>query len=264
MSGFDGQGTEPNELPVGSGPEQQGMNPAWNDLLNQVPQELHEKIAPTLKQWDQNFQNQVQKVQSEYEPWKDITKNYDPETASFGLNLLSALETNPREVYDRIGQFYKFAEEQQAASTSTDQGQETDTGEDPYGYGSKLKQLEEHNELIARTLLEKQQAEQQAQEDAALEQELTSLQEKYKQNGPFDQFFVLARAQANGGDIEKGVQEFYQWRDQQMQSYVPKPLIMGTGGGLPLQNTDVTKMGNKDVKNLMVEILETAKRASND
>src|SRR5213592_3195837 len=92
FSGYDGASDAGQQ----GSDNQGGLNPAWTDLLNELPQELHSKVTPVLQTWDKGVQDRFNKVHSEYEPWKTITKSgVDPETAQFALNLLNSVNNQP-------------------------------------------------------------------------------------------------------------------------------------------------------------------------
>src|SRR5689334_15153195 len=87
---------------------QGGINPAFNPLLQELPQDLHEKILPHLKSWDEGVNNKLRSVQQQYEPWKNIIgAGVDPDTAQAGINMINMLEQNPKLLYDALRDYYK-------------------------------------------------------------------------------------------------------------------------------------------------------------
>lgn len=242
---------------VGSGVEQQGTdnsgNPAWQEFLNDVPQELHAQFTPYLEKWDKKVQERFDKVHSEYEPWKPIRdRGIDPETTEFAVNLLNAIEQDPRMVWERIGEYYKL--NGTPNNGSGEQGQ-LEPEADPYS--EKFATLERHQQIMASHLLKQREAEQEAQETQRLDSELSQMRDKYKDKGDFNEKYVLAMM-VNGASTEEAVQSYYEFRDAELKRHAQKPLIMGSGGALPHLNTDVRKLNDKQAGELAVQMLAAA------
>lgn len=258
--------SEPTDPTIGEGfgytgeGEAQGTNPAWNEVLQEIPQDLHEKVTPYFQKWDKGVQDRFTKVQSDWAPWKNLKDaGVDPETAQFGVNLARALQDDPRMVFDALREHYKF--EANSSVPNNGQGQEEPKSPEEQ-YAAQFAKIEEQNRRLAEIMLaDKQQAQQaqlEAQADAKLDQELSGLKQKYEQtHGPFDESYVLAMMM-NGQDAEQAVQGFYSWRDQQVKSYRPRPLIIGSGGNVPGQYSDPKKLSDKDTRNLVAEMLNQA------
>jgi hypothetical protein len=239
------------------GPQGEGGqgNPAWQPFLEAVPQELHQKITPLLQDWDKGVNDRFQKVHSEYEPWKPIIGAAgDPQTAQFALNLLDAMYNNPQAIYDALKSKYNFDgseanESQQNQGNGNGQGQGGPTQEP---WESRYNQLQQQNAQIAEYLLNQKQAELAAQQDHALEQELSAAKAKH---GEFDERYVLALMQS-GASAEQAVQQFHQFREETAKNYTPKPLIMGGGGSYPGGNFNPAKASDGQVSDLVVQMLQ--------
>ena len=96
--------------------ESQG-NPAWNDILQDFPVELHPKLTPHLESWDKGVQERIDKIHSDYKPWEQFIKaGVEPETVNFGLNVLNSLSENPQMVYEAIGKYYGLTPAQAKAA----------------------------------------------------------------------------------------------------------------------------------------------------
>lgn len=241
----------------GTGGGSTGINPSWQEYLNEVPQEFHEKIIPAFQKWDQGVQKRFDQVHQTYEPWKPIVDaGIDPETAQFALQLLNSVNEDPKTVWEAIGNYHNFL------GSGAGQGQlEPETEEDPYA--GRFSELERQNQIMAAHLLKTRERELEAQAEAQLDQELNQMREKYKSQGAFDERYVLA-LMSSGMETEQAVQEFYSHRDNLLKQYGQKPLIMGTGGGVPqFNNTDVRKLSNGDTKNLITQMLQQAHRENN-
>lgn len=256
---FDPQGGD-NGGYTGGGEEQQGGsgtggNPAWSTVLNEIPQEYHAKLTPHLQEWDKGVNDRFQKVHSEYEPWKPIIGAAgDPQTAQFALNLLDAMYNNPQAVYDALKSKYNFdaaVEGSAPQANGNGQGQGEPTQEP---WEARYNQLQQQNAQIAEYLYNKQRIELEAQQDAALDQELNGLRQKY---GDFHEPYVLALMQG-GKTAEQAVQDFQKFQEETAKNYQPKPLIMGSGGGFPGGNFNPAKASDGQVNDIVVQMLQAA------
>jgi hypothetical protein len=230
---------------------QQGNNeghPAWQEYLNELPQELHGQVTPIFEKWDKGVQERFQKVHSQYEPWKNvINSGTDPNMAQFGINLLSQLETNPKYVYDALGQYYDFNKAQ------GEQGQENQQDQDnTEPWRGEIDQLRKQNQILASHALQRQEAERQQAADKALDAEFNGLKEKY---GDYDELWVLSRMQG-GASAEDAVKQYHEWLNKTVEGHKPRPLIMGAGGGVLGQNSDVTKMSDQQRRSAAVQMLQ--------
>lgn len=234
--------------------ESQG-NPAWNDILQDFPVELHPKLTPHLESWDKGVQERIDKIHSDYKPWEQFIKaGVEPETVNFGLNVLNSLSENPQMVYEAIGKYYGLTPAQAKAAV-----EESKVEDDPLApVNTKLADLERQNHLMAQHLLTKHDEEQkqilQQKAEKELDLELAGLKKKY---GDFNEDFVLAMLDT-GKTGEEAVKAYHQWRDEEVGKYVPKPLFMGSGGGLPNQNVDPTKMTEAQTKDTVIQMLRAA------
>jgi hypothetical protein len=232
-----------------------GVNPSWNEYLQEVPQEYHDKVIPAFQKWDAGVQQRFQQVHQEYEPYKSykpiIDAGVDADTATFALKLLNSINEDPRTVWEALGNYYKLA------GSPDGQGLENEPNraeEDPYA--GRLAEIERQNQIMAATLVSSREKELAAQADAQLDTELAEVRKKY---GDFDENYVLAYM-SNGYGAEDAVKQYVQFRDAERAKFGAKPLIMGSGGGVPqFGNADVTKMSSGDTKSLVVQMLAAAK-----
>lgn len=236
-------------------------NPAWQEFYDVVPADIHDKVTPLLQKWDQGVQERFTKVQSDYEPWKDLIDNkVDPADAKFAIQLLNGLEQNPQEVYKAIGEYYKLAN----SGSGSGQGHvelKTEPEEPQYATASDLAALRQQNEIMAQILLRNREAEDAKANDARLDSEFAAAKQKY---GDFDERYVSGLLLANPKmTVDQGVASFKQFVTTEAAKYRPKPLFMGAGGGVPGQQTDVSKLNDKQRKELAVNILKAANAERN-
>lgn len=241
----------------GGNPTTGGVNPAWNDVLGIIPETLHSQITPHFQKWDQNFQTQIQKVHSQYEPWKPFIDNgVDPADVDYGLGLLNAIATNPQEVLSALQEALQSESgdlEQQGQNESTPGATNFDISQHP-----EFQKVQGLVDTMAELLLSQKEQEQQAQEDAALEQELETLRE---QHGEFDEETVLSLALKYDGDLEKAYQHYSQvFGSSQRQ---PGPPILGSGGSAPNFSLDPKKMDSVQTRQTVAQYLKDALGSGN-
>lgn len=242
---------------------QQG-NPAWSELLQELPQELHEKVTPHLQKWDSNFTEQVQKVHSEYEPFKKFKdQGFDPDRLDFGARIVSALESDPKMVYEALQTYYNFNEEP-GANSGQGQGEEPPSGTDPYAqYDSRFKDIERKNDLMAQALFQQQRDRELADEEQALETEFSEAKEKFKERGNLtqdDEQLIVGMLMADENlSVEQAMGQYYDRLDayaKSIKEQLPKPMVLGSGGGLPGTSKKPNELSNSETKNLVADILK--------
>lgn len=242
-------GGDENDNPPGG-----GDNPAWSSFLGVIPEEYHEAVKPVLQEWDKGVQDRFQKVHSEYEPWKEIiTSPYDPDTVKMATDMLGMLQTDPRSLYDALGENFGFATQDPEGEVedpeNPEQGQTDDFWNDP-----RIQQLAANQERVNQILMGQFQQQLEQREEAALDQELTALREKV---GDFDESDLIRRMLT---DDKLTVESAY---EAQIKDYdrirnmrpTPPKLIGGGSGQIPAPNIDPGKMSRADTKNLIVQTL---------
>jgi hypothetical protein len=241
-----------------------GANPSWQEILDAVPQEYHEKVTPVLQKWDQGVQQRFETVQSEIKPWKNIIQNgYDPESTQFALNLVHQLNEDPKMVYEAIGKHYNLSPQEVKQALGSGQGQGEPQGQEDdinARYQAELEGLKEQQRLVAQLILNERQEKVQAAEDQKLADELDGLRQKY---GNYNEQFVLSQMQYSNKSAEDAVKAYFQWREQELGPHMPKPLLMAGGGSLPSQNVDPRKLNDKQTKDHVIGILAAAAAAKN-
>lgn len=259
---MNGQGREVQSLFGQGGPEEpliEGGNPAWNSLLEHVPEDKREAVVPMLKEWDTNY-NQVNE---KYSQWKELEdSNISPEDAQMGLNLMAAFENQPHMVYEMLGNHLgistkeaKEMVEEEAEKQTTEQQQQTPSI-DPNAFS----ELENKFNTMAQIMLgQKAEQEQAAQNDAAdkaLNAELEALQ---KQVGDLPENEILMRmayAADNGQPISaEEAYKNYMEHVEEIQRRRPAPFVLGGGGQIPREKIDVKKLNESETKSLVAQML---------
>lgn len=262
-------GTESEPVATESGSEQtpeggESLNPAWNDLLGVVPEMLHSQVTPYLQQWDKNYQDSLNKVHSEYEPYKPyLENNVTPEQINYAMQVMQAVEERPQDVIAALQEYQKTIngetqETTQGAPNTTEQGQD-DIPE--FLQHPEVQRMKQMVETMSQILVQQNMANQQTAEDQALAEELSSLQTKFKDKGGFDEEWVLTRA-ANNPQVpmEKHVEAFITWK-QGLLAEARKPpaaKVLSGGGSAPDNQADLKKLDDKGRRALVAQMLETA------
>lgn len=256
-TGYAGAGQEPQGGQGDQGTP--GGHPAFQEIYTVLPQEFHDKVQPVLKQWEQNVNQRFEQVHSKYGPWDNFIKQgVEPEQVGWAVNMLNMLEQNPREVYDRIGQYFQFngqpTQNPTGGQGQGDQGpQQQQLNDDPYA--ERFTAAERQLRLMTDYLVQQREQTAQQEADKWLDNVMADATKKY---GKFDEKFVAAQM-AGGASIEQAVQAFQQLR-QQWGAPPPPPLITGAGGGIANMNTDIRKMKDEQVSSLAAQYLESAFR----
>lgn len=224
-----------------------GSNPAWNDLLNEVPQELHPKVTAHLQNWDKGVQERFK----QYEPWKDIVSSTDPKQVQWGLQLLGAIEDNPAEVVKALTEFYKL--EGTSPNTLPVGLQKSESVDPADPYKARFAQIERGFQLMAQHIMGQREAEANQKADRELQAELDTLKKKF---GEFDEPFVLSRMYINGKTGEEAVKEYQEWYSQQVGRKIPKPLFLGSNGGaVPGGTIDPKKRTDAQARDTAMQML---------
>jgi len=252
FEGFNGNSGAPDAGAgnVGGG---SGGNPAWGEFLEVIPSELHEKVTPLLQKWDQGVNQRFDKVHSEYAPYKQYMEaGYTPDHINMALNILNTIQEDPQYVWKSLGEYHKFGTEPEGQGAPAGQGQGEPEGQefkDP-----RYDELAQQHQTLAEFVLQQKQEAQAAQEDAALDAELSGLRKQY---GDFDEKYVMSQMLYGNMTGEQAVQAF-QDMAQRLASQGPKPFsfLGGNSGGVPGTNTDVRKMSDAQARDAAVQMLQ--------
>jgi hypothetical protein len=235
----------------------QAGHPAWQTILNAVPEEYHASLIPQLKEWDAGVSRRFQKIHDKYAPLEELSEAYDPDELREAVNVYQALNTDPQNTWELIGKAYGLSPQQvsQAASISEDEGEDFELDDLPPAIKKKLAKLDVHDEAlnaIAGELLNRQAAEKEAQEDAEFEEYMEELHDTY---GEFEDDFVIGMIAAgiDGAEAVERFNEIIASRAPVVNKTMPK--VMSSGGGVPTQRVDFTNLSNQDTQALIAEML---------
>jgi hypothetical protein len=254
----DGGQVQDNSPDAGDVP---GPNPAWNDVLNVLPEQFHQVVTPHFQKWDQAAQSKIEAANSslkDFEGFKPFVEHgINPQEVEQGLRLMWEINNNPENVYKALAEAYKFGEQVAPVAKPNVDGDNDDDEDTPYGIDPEISsKLEQHDGLlqaVAQIVLNDAQAKESAAADSALEKELSTLKEKH---GDYDEEYVLTKMLngASGEDAVKSYQDL-------VQRLSPKPFapnVLGSNGGgtgLPSQAIDPTQLSGKETRDLVAQML---------
>lgn len=232
-----------------------GYNPAWNDLMNILPEGLHEVTKPHLQKWDKNVQELTQKVHSEYEPYKQyqqfVESKVDPAQLMQAHNLYQQMAANPKAIYDQLGEHFGFAgqgqtQAQQSDDAAVDLDSYDDAGDTPFNIENnpRFKQLQSQLESVTGHIQAQEQAKQQAESEAWVDQSMSQLKSKHGE--ALDEQVVLTFAnslmqQGVGPDkvFDMAADQYMNMVNKIAGSQTPRagstaPVVLSPGGGSPV------------------------------
>ena len=90
-----------------------GINEAWNPLLEKLPAAYHEHVTPVLKEWDKGVQSRFDSLNQKYNPYNEfVDQKIDPAVLRVGLSIVQQVQTNPRAFYEDLGKHLGITPEQ--------------------------------------------------------------------------------------------------------------------------------------------------------
>lgn len=262
---IQGQGTgQGDQTPVAPVTNEPAINPAWNPLLEKLPASLHGMVTPELLSWDKNVQQLVQKVHSEYEPWKPFKENnLNPQEMYQSWQAIQNLEANPQEFVNAVIQHYGL---QQMLAAEQGQQPEVNDGDDgelsPYDISSdpEFQRVTGLTEQMANLLLAQHQQQEDAQWDATVDADLNKA--KQQLGNMYDEQYLLQYMASTDGTIDQAMTAYQEHVNniitQQRNPSAGAPIIMGSGGGTPATAIPVGNMSDKDRRAYVAQVLANA------
>lgn len=269
---------EANPFQEDSGGDDSGFNPAWNPVLNEIPSEFHNKIAPHLSEWDQNYHAGLEKarneVQSQFEPYKQfLDEGVDPEELMRARSIYQAIENDPQGVIEAL--------QQAAGLDNSGQGYDDEEHYDPNDISNdpRYQELENKFNQFQEAFENKEQQEafeaEQEQLVGEITNELEELGPQFQEAFGFDmdpeEVLRIAIQDAEENDTEINIfgaaQKFgnliSKYRSEQPSEPQTGFKVMSTSGGVPSTQQDVSKLSDEESKNLFASMLAKAQQGGN-
>lgn len=239
-----------------------GINPAWNELLENLPSSLHSQVTPHLTKWDQNFQSKIQEVHSQYEPYKRyLESQIAPDDIDYALQVIDRIQNDPASVMKAI-QAYMGESGEQGLEDNKDEPPVVDESDLPeWAQSPQWKKMEAMVNQMAQIMVQQRESKIQEEADTQFEADWNAAKEKY---GEFDEDFVLAKLLQNENlSVEDAVKSFVDWQQNQEKALLekirkPGPPVLGDGGSVPNTQTPPGKLGDKDRRSLVAQMLAQA------
>lgn len=252
MQSADG-GNEPQlDLSAQIGdPQQQQVsegNPAWNEVLGIIPKEFHPQVTPHFKQWDQNFQQSLEKAKAEatkpYQAYQQFVDNrINPQELVAAYQVFQGLNEKPLDIYNRLGDMLRSN-----GLLQPDEKLPEETEEEVFKDPRVDKVLEQQQLFMQQFQAQQQQAQQQQalqqfaqQMDAQIEDEFGQLSQSVGQIPDWLRLELINRASTMTDTLQRPVSILEAFQNfQQVQSQVQKvspstnaPRVIPSGGGFP-------------------------------
>lgn len=252
------------------------VHPAYEKLLNEIPEAWHSKVTPYLQEQDKYFQQQLEK----YTPFKEyVEQDISPDLILGGLNLARAIESNPQEVYaslkDYLGQQGLLPEEAAQAAADIMTNESGDDVEDIFDTVpaelkkeiDDLKQFKSKQEELQYQAELERETERYTRE---LEQEMAGLKGKYSISEAHEiAMYDLMNAALNAGreislaDAAQQLQAMVGPFPGAGQTSEPAPTIVGSAGGAGVVAPDLrVPKDDKGKKEMLAKMFEEYSKAN--
>lgn len=240
-----GQPTPPGDIPLF-----EGLGSEWNDVVGAIPEDRRAELAPRIKE-------RLSSTDS-LKPWAEFSSSgITPEQATTAINLQRYIENNPREIYDTIGKYLGISP-QQAQQVVEEIQDETDAGNDDPRIAQMQNQLDTLAQIALAQRQEGLQAQQNAEADKWLDNELSGLKKKY---GDVNEREIIMRMAHLDMSAEQAYED-YTGMITEARRTRPAPMILGNGGAVPRNAIDPTKLSSADTKNVVAQMLQAANNES--
>ena len=272
----EGSGTPPasaesqpagNQQPAQGGGESQQAQPpeTWgSEFLESLDEAQRKQLEPLINKWDAGVTRRFQELQTRYAPLQPLLESgVDVAEVSNALQIYNLLDTNPNYLYQLLKTELESGE---GGAEGGVQGQQGLQGEEEYDLPpqvrQELDQLRQVVEALAQSTLDQRSQATEAQEDASLDEYLGLLK---AEKGEFDEHYVLSRMMQgmDGAAAVDAWNSTLQGFLQQAGQGNGAPPVPGSnlppvlsGGGVPVTTENITTAKDKDVKDMVVKMLE--------
>ena len=256
-------------------------HPAWMELLNEVPEDLHPILTPKLEEWERNLAAKLQGTTEQYKPYevyKPLVDNNVPlEDVERALWLATKLNEDPKSVVDEAIRAFnlEYAPVSQQQQNPSDEEEEYDLeGLEGLENHPAFQEIKKRAEELAAWREQQEREREEEEASNGLREALDELHNQYdikQEDGTvipgFDDLYVTA-LMAQGVDPEAAIKSFNDTFEQrialaggnQQQQQVTPPVVMGgdgnTGSGTPQENIRMGDLKNGDVQNLVLQMLQ--------
>lgn len=256
------------DVPIAREPQQTqqqptGINPAWNPVLDKLPESFRPAIIPHLQEWDKNFDTKLSEVQQRYEPYKQfVENNVSANDIEVALRIAQEIDTNPEAFYKQMQDYFGYDAGQGQPQQQSRQPEAPETfsfdgidGGDELLQNPKIQELLQNQQTLAQVILQQREAQQLEEHNRQIEADLAEI----KQGNPnIDELMLFRIATGQGVDLKQAATILDQYNQAVLTaSRTPAPPVFNpAGGGVPAATQpDPAKLNPKETKNLVAEIL---------
>ncbi|MFM5968609.1 MAG: hypothetical protein ACKOQ8_06195 [Micrococcales bacterium] len=249
------------------------VHPAYEKLLNELPEAWHSKVTPYLQEQDRNFQQQLEK----YTPFKQyVEQGVDPSVIDAGINLANAMDSNPMQVFTAMKDYLMSqgmleAEAEQAAADAVEENY--DDEEVPPALKKEIDALRQQTEQLSE-FQQNQILEQQTNiELQNIQNEMADLKSKYNISDAHEQAIYNLMMAAENSGRSMSVSEAGQQLAQMIGGFSPvgaasasepAPTVVSSAGGagVPAQQLQIPQ-SDKGKKEMLAQLFAEYQRANN-
>lgn len=271
------QPNEPGQQPDNTeGQAPDSGHPAWQDILDAIPESLHPLVTPKLQEWDRGVNDKLSQVRSQYDPYKTFVDNkIDPTLLQQAIGLVNAIENDPASVAKDLIDEFGLDYVEKAVASQQQQPDQSDP-DDFFGEVDITKhpafvQVQQALEQVTNKITAEEETKQQEKARKDFEQSLEGLKKDpvTGQDREFDPLFVTA-LMSQGASGEEAVKQYQTIVNQaaakiapaSQQQDPPAPVVMGgagtTGSGLPDGAIKMGDLKRNDVNQMVAEIIAKA------
>jgi hypothetical protein len=226
-------------------------------FLKNIPEEDLPYVEKHIKDWDAGVTKKFQEIHETYKPYKELGA---AEELAQAKQIAHILETQPEYVLELLQAELGV----KTPLTPEGGGNTLEIPKELEGLPEEFAQkwVEQQTLLdnLAQVVIKQNERVQTEQEDQQLNAEMKRLRDTH---GDFDEKFVLARMWhgESGDSAVKAFNELKQGILNSQEKVRPQPPSLTGGGPLPADKKSVTEMDKKQVKDLMVNMLERAQQS---
>lgn len=258
------------ETPVVETPqaEEPKVHPAYEKLLNELPEAWHAKVTPYLQEQDKYFQQQLEK----YTPFKEFVEDgISADIIKGGLGLARAIDEDPVTIYNNLAKYLKdqglLAEEAKAAAKDM---MEEASGEDfetifedekvPAALKKELDALKAKTEEVENWRNEQELAKETEAQMAQMDAEMADLRAKHTISEAHEIaiYDIMNNALAAGrtisiADAAKLLSDMIGgFQSASAPASEPAPTVIGSSGGAGVVAPDLTIPKDREGKEAML------------
>jgi hypothetical protein len=257
-----------------------GGHPAWDEILNTIPEVLRPQVRPALERWDKGVQEQFQKVHQQYDPLKQYQSYADqkvePDQINTALEIYRILNENPKLLYQQMQEHFGFgvAPSGQGQTGEMDLGEFGDQSQAPkipdLAQDPRFQQLAQTQEQMAAAFQAQQQQMAEREADIWLNQRTSQIEATFaKKNIQPDMGYILTVASTEAqktGDYDaalinasRAYETLYNRIASRPTANSSAPIVMSPGGAAPASNTPtIDSLNEKQRRELGAQMLRQA------